>query len=65
MVTEVAQWLARILAVLPELIGLYEAVKVRDPRGELDAQLALMRAMKDQQMKEELPDLSSPKLDDP
>jgi hypothetical protein len=27
---------------------------VKNPRGELDAQLALMRAMKDRQMKEEL-----------
>ncbi len=54
MTSEVATWIGRILSFLPELMGLWEAVKVKDPRGELDAQLALMRAMKDRQAAEEI-----------
>jgi hypothetical protein len=52
--TEIAIWLGRIVTFLPELIGLWEAVKQPNPSAHLNASLALVRKMKDQQMKEEL-----------
>ena len=54
MIGEVATWLGRILAVLPELIGLWEAAKTPDPKDHLNASLALVRAMKDRQAREEI-----------
>lgn len=51
---EVATWLGRILAVLPELIGLWEAAKAPNPQDQLNASLALVRAMKDRQAREEI-----------
>ena len=49
---EVATWLGRILAVLPELIGLWEAAKQPNPQDQLNASLSLVRAMKDRQARE-------------
>lgn len=54
MLSEVATWLSRILAVLPELIGLWEAAKGANPQDELDASLRLVRAMKDRQAAEQI-----------
>ena len=54
MIGEVATWLGRILAVLPELIGLWEAAKTPDPKDHLNASLALVRAIKDKQAREEI-----------
>ncbi len=56
MMSELATWLGRILSVLPELMGLWEASKSPDPQQHLDASLALVRRMKDQQAREELGD---------
>jgi hypothetical protein len=50
--TEIGIWLARIATLLPELIGLWEAAKAEDPQRELQAQLALTRAIKDRQARE-------------
>ncbi len=52
MIGEVGQWLVRIVGFLPELIGLWEAAKSPDPQQHLDASLALVRKMKDQQARE-------------
>jgi hypothetical protein len=54
MLSELGVWLARIAAFLPELIGLWEAAKRPDPRDHLNASLALVRKMKDQQAREEI-----------
>ncbi len=55
MLDEVGQWLTRLVKLLPQILGLWEAVKSpTSPRDELDAQLALVRAMKDMQMREAL-----------
>jgi hypothetical protein len=50
--SEVATWLERLARLLPELIGLWEAAKAPDPQAHLNASLALVRAMKDQQARE-------------
>ncbi len=50
---EVATWLSRILALLPELMGLWEASKGNENQ-QLEASLRLVRAMKDQQAREEI-----------
>lgn len=52
--SEIAAWLARILAVLPQFIGLWQAAKSSNSDDHLQASLSLVRAMKDRQMKEDL-----------
>ena len=54
MIPEVMTWLTRILAVLPQLVGLWHAASAKDPRGELEASLALVRAFKDRQALESI-----------
>lgn len=54
MISELGIWFARIARLLPELIGLWEAAKAPDPKHHLNASLALVRAMKDQQAREEI-----------
>lgn len=54
MISELAVWLERFARLLPELIGLWEAAKTPDPRDHLNASLALVRKMKDQQAREEI-----------
>jgi hypothetical protein len=54
MISELGVWLTRIVAFLPELIGLWEAAKRPDPKDQLNASMALVRRMKDAQMAEEL-----------
>lgn len=55
MMSEVGIWLARILSILPELMHLWEAAKTNDPHQELEAALAVVRATKDRQAREEIP----------
>ena len=45
-------WLGRILKVLPEVIGLWEAVHADDEQAALDAALTLRRKMADEQARE-------------
>jgi hypothetical protein len=54
MMSELGVWLTRIVAFLPELIGLWEAAKRPDPHDQLNASMALVRRMKDQQAREEI-----------
>jgi len=63
-VSEIGIWMQRLMDLLPLVMNLWEAAKGGNPRQELDAQLALVRAMKDRQMKENLVDLSEPRLDE-
>lgn len=57
MLDEVAVWLTRIVAVLPELIGLWEVAKGEEnDHQKLEASLQLIRAMKVRQTREELGD---------
>ena len=57
MIDEVATWLKRLVFLLPDLIGLWEAAKSGSPDQEFRAQFALIRAIKDRQMREELAQL--------
>lgn len=52
--SEVLVWFERIVSFLPQLIGLWNAARAKDPRQELEASLALVRAMKDRQAREEI-----------
>lgn len=52
--SEVALWLGRLLALLPELVGLWKATEARDGKAALEAQLALVRKMEDEQAKAEI-----------
>lgn len=54
MLTEIGIWLTRLAALLPELIGLWEAAKQPNPQQQLNASMALIRSMKDQQAREEI-----------
>jgi hypothetical protein len=54
MMGEVAMWLSRLLAVLPELMTLWEAARGGNPQQEVGAQLDLIRAIKDKQAREEI-----------
>lgn len=53
--SEVAKWLERIVFLLPSLMGLWNAARSGNTKAELDAQLALTRAIKDRQARETLP----------
>lgn len=53
-VQEVSLWIGRILTIIPEVIKLWDAAKVGDAQQELEAQLALTRAIKDRQAREEI-----------
>jgi hypothetical protein len=53
-VGEVTLWLERIVSVLGQVIGLWQAAKKGDPADELAASLELVRAMKRRQALEEL-----------
>jgi hypothetical protein len=53
-VGEVTLWLERIVSVLGQVIGLWQAAKKGDPEDELAASLELVRAMKRRQTLEEL-----------
>jgi hypothetical protein len=52
--SDVITWLHRIVTFLPELMGLYEAVSRNDETAKLNAQLALVRAMKDEQARRDI-----------
>ena len=54
MIEELALWGARLFALLPEIMGLWHATQKKDPKAQLDAQFALVRAMEDQQAREEI-----------
>lgn len=54
MVGDVVMWLGRIVSLLPQLVDLWTAAKTKDPSFELEAQLALTRAIKDAQAREEI-----------
>lgn len=58
---EVAAWLKRLMFLLPELVGLWDAAKGGTPDQQFRAQFELLRAIKDRQMREELAQLG----DDP
>lgn len=64
MIGEVAMWIGRVARLLPELMGLWEAAKAPDPASHLEAALALVRKMKDEQMREEI-NIAAMELDDP
>lgn len=53
MLDEVGVWLSRIVALLPQLVGLWEASKGNENQ-QLEASLRLVRAMKDRQAAEEI-----------
>jgi len=53
-VNEAATWLGRLLALLPEIIGLWKAVDSKDEAQTLDAVLTLRRKISDEQMREAL-----------
>jgi hypothetical protein len=44
----------RLFRLLPELMGLWTATEKKDAKAQLDAQFALVRAMEDQQAREEI-----------
>lgn len=52
--SELGVWLVRLGALLPQLIGLWEASKQPDPQDQLEASLALVRAMQDVRAREEI-----------
>ena len=54
MIDEIVKWGVRLFTLLPEIMGLWEAVKTPDAKRKLDAQLALARAMSDLQAREEI-----------
>lgn len=47
-------WIGRLVRLLPELVGLWDAVDAKDETKELDAALALRRKISDEQMREQL-----------
>jgi hypothetical protein len=51
---EVTTWGKRLFELLPEIMGLWSAVKDGESKERLDAQLALERKISDMQAKEEL-----------
>lgn len=51
---DLVTWVGRIARVLPEFIGLWEASKDPNPKSHLDASLALVRKMKNEQAREEI-----------
>lgn len=51
---EALQWFARIAALLPQLIGLWSAVKEKDLSAERKAAFDLARAIEDRQAWEEI-----------
>ncbi len=53
MLDELGTWFLRIAALLPELIGLWEASKGNENQ-QLEASLRLVRAIKDRQAREEI-----------
>lgn len=54
MIDELVTWGRRLFTLLPELMGLWSAVKKNDATERLDAQLALERRISDMQMREDL-----------
>lgn len=52
--SEVALWLERVVSVIGQVIGLWNAAKAGDPADELAASLELTRAIKRRQALEEL-----------
>lgn len=54
MMDELLTWGVRLFKLLPELMGLWSATKAKDSTAQLDAQLALVRAIEDQQAREEI-----------
>ncbi len=52
--SEVALWLERVVSVIGQVIGLWNAAKAGDPHEELAASLELTRAIKRRQALEEL-----------
>ena len=51
---EALAWFGRIAALLPQLIGLWSAVKQRDAAAERKAAFDLARAIEDRQAWEEI-----------
>ena len=54
MLSEIGIWLERLASLLPQIIMLWEAAKGGNPQHELEAQLALIREVKNRQMREAL-----------
>lgn len=52
---EIALWLGRILTVLPALAKLWDAVDADDDNAQLEASLDLVRAIKDRQARDTIP----------
>jgi len=53
-VKDAVLWLGRLMTLLPELIGLWEAVESKDEPQTLDAMLRLRRKVSDAQAIEEI-----------
>lgn len=51
---EILLWLGRIVTVLPALAELWQAVDDKDDKAQLEAALALVRAIKDREAREEI-----------
>ena len=51
---EIVTWGSRLFRLLPEIMGIWSAVKGGDAKQRLDAQLALERRISDLQAAEEL-----------
>lgn len=54
MIDELITWGLRLFRLLPEIMGLWDAVKQPSAKQRLDAQLALERAISDLQAREEI-----------
>lgn len=50
----IVQVLQRVATILPEVLGLWDAVRTPDPGAQTMAQAKLVRAMRNAQMLEEL-----------
>lgn len=54
MIQELVTWGNRLFQLLPEVMGIWHAVKGGDAKARLDAQLALERRISDMQALEEI-----------
>lgn len=51
---EIVTWGMRLFGLLPEVMSLWSATKTKDATASLEAQFALVRAIEDQQAREEI-----------
>ncbi len=54
MIDELVTWGTRLFALLPEIMGLWSAVRGGDSTARLDAQLSLERRISDIQAREDI-----------